>query len=112
MVMYLMIWALGEVITSSSPTVLTVGRFKVTFLSKFRNRKKRWRTMNRYKIKRCLPETKITGDFSLPERIVEVDVSNQPIYLLVPDITPPGVLWLEVWDNWTGELLYRWPKEK
>ena len=65
----------------------------------------------RYKIKKVIPELHLPGGYVLPETYSEVDLNHPPIFLINPEIKPIGVLWLEIWDNQTGKLIYKWPKE-
>lgn len=65
----------------------------------------------KYKIRKLIPRIELQGGYFLPETLSEVDLNHLPLFLSNPDIKPIGVLWLEILDNETGELLYRWPKQ-
>lgn len=64
----------------------------------------------RYTLKKRTPALKLWGGFSLPEIESEVKMNHPPLYLINQEIEPIGVLWLEIIDNQTGEVIYRWPK--
>lgn len=64
----------------------------------------------KYKLKKKTPALDLPGSYRLPEIYTEINL-NHCIFIMNPEIEPVGVMWLEVWDNETGELIYRWPRE-